>query len=96
MLVWGLHCQRCIGSVERSVMALPGVHAVLVDAATRRVIVVYEERRCDRRRIEWVIYAEGYDVIPTSEALGRLNVKRLADPGDADDSGWGPVTTISW
>jgi copper chaperone CopZ len=70
MLVWGFHCQRCTGSVERRVRALPGVHAVLVHAPTTQVIVVYEEARCDRLRIESVIYDEGYDVIPTRGAAG--------------------------
>ena len=35
-----------------------------------QVIVVYEEARCDRLRIESVIYDEGYDVIPTRGAAG--------------------------
>jgi hypothetical protein len=43
---------------------------VLVHAPTKQVIVVYEEARCDRLRIESVIYDEGYDVIPTRGAAG--------------------------
>ena len=76
MLVRGLHCQRCVGSVERSVKELSGVHAVLVDAATKRFIVVYEEACCDRRHIEWVIYAEGYDVIP-SQDFGPAELREI-------------------
>jgi copper chaperone CopZ len=68
--VRGFHCQRCVGSVERGLKALPGVQAVVVHAATQRVIVVYEEAWCVRRQIEWVIYAEGYDLIPTPETFG--------------------------
>jgi copper chaperone CopZ len=75
MLVWGLHCQRCTGSVERRVKALPGVHAVLIHAPTKQVFVVYEETRCDRIQIERVIYDEGYHVIPTLRASGRLILK---------------------
>jgi copper chaperone CopZ len=96
MLVWGLHCQRCTRSLERRVKALPGVYAVLVDAPTKRVIVVHEEARCDRTSIDRMIFAEGYDVIPRFRVLARLNVERLPNPRDTDDSGWGPITTISW
>ena len=85
ILVWGLHCQRCIGSVTRRVKSLPGVHAVLVRAPKQQVIVVYEGARCDRNRIEWVIYDEGYDVIPTPRASGRLNFQRLGTVGGTED-----------
>lgn len=73
--VLGFHCQRCIGSVERTVKALPGVHAVVVHAATKRVIVVYDDSRCDRRRIERLIYAEGYDVVESSWLRGGRKSK---------------------
>ena len=85
ILVWGLHCQRCTGSVERRVKSLPGVHAMLVHAPKQQVIVVNEEARCDRTRIEWVIYDEGYDVIPTPRASGRLNFQRFETAGGTED-----------
>ena len=90
MLVWGLHCQRCTGSVVRRVKALTGVHALLIHAATNEVIVVYEQARCNRRQIEWVIYEEGYDVVRTRSALARLDSERLSVRAIP------PPTTISW
>ncbi len=92
----GLHCQRCIGSVERRIKALPGVHAVLVDAPTKRVIVVYEEACCDRTRVEWVIYNEGYDVTPDAESFRPGDLSTTRDCRRHGGLPGGATTTISW
>ncbi len=94
--VLGFHCQRCIGSVERTVKALPGVQAVVVHAATKRVIVVYDDARCDRGLIERSIYAEGYDVAESSWLRGGRNFKRWGTLETIDGSRFerGTMTTI--
>ena len=60
----GMHCDHCVAAVREEVSAVPGVSAVDVDLATKRVVVHGEG--LDDAALRAAIDEAGYDAEPAA------------------------------
>ena len=64
LLVENLHCAACIGKIERTLHAFPGVSAARVNMSTRRLHVAWHEGEADPSELMRAVQALGYPVTP--------------------------------
>lgn len=60
--VSGMSCQHCVGKVEKSVSALPGVDKVDVSLEDASVKVAYDNASVSVSQITEAIEGQGYEV----------------------------------
>lgn len=60
--VTGMSCQHCVGKVEKSVSALPGVDKVDVSLENASVEVAYDKSSVSVDQIAETIQEQGYEV----------------------------------
>lgn len=64
LLVENLHCAACIGKIERTLHAFPGVTAARVNMSTRRLAVSWRDGEADPAELMRAVQALGYPVTP--------------------------------
>ena len=62
MTVDGMHCERCVHSVESVLRALPGVLSVEVTLASGRVDITHDAQQCRVDAMRAAIEQAGFDV----------------------------------
>ncbi len=60
----GISCDHCKRTIEGAVAALPGIHSVRVDVATRTVSVDFDVSATTSEQVVETIEEEGYEVAP--------------------------------
>lgn len=71
VVIEGMHCAACAFTVEDALLALPGIKAVEVNAATHRAKVVWSELQV--RPSQWMsaITKVGYGAVPAADTSLR-------------------------
>lgn len=68
LLVENLHCAACIGKIERTLNAFPGVTRARVNMSTRRLHVAWRDGAADPSELMRAVQALGYPVTPFDPA----------------------------
>ncbi|HPW18193.1 MAG TPA: heavy metal translocating P-type ATPase [Candidatus Aminicenantes bacterium] len=68
--VTGMSCASCAAAIERSLRRVPGVREAVVNLATGRATVLYDDRRAGRRELAKAVRDAGYGVAATAEEAG--------------------------
>lgn len=71
VVIQGMHCAACAFTVEAALMAVPGVRAVEVNAATHRAKVVWSEAVVKPSVWLQAIAAAGYGALPAADSTLR-------------------------
>jgi Cu2+-exporting ATPase len=74
----GMHCAACAGLVEAALLAVPGVHAVTVAAASQRACVTWDPARVQPSAMVAALRRAGYDAVPDAAAPARALRQREA------------------
>ncbi len=78
--VGGMHCQSCVSLVERSLKKLDGVNDAVVNLATEKATVSFDESKLDHLKIVDAINKKGYKATLPKEDAGSGGEKgRLKD-----------------
>lgn len=64
----GMHCASCVSLIEKSLKRTPGVSDAVVNLATEKATVTYDENECSEKQIESAVSNVGYKVITTHES----------------------------
>ena len=60
--IQGMHCHRCEQTVQKALMAQPGVHEVEVDFNSRQASVLYDSSQVGVKQLTDTITQSGYRV----------------------------------
>lgn len=71
LLLSGMHCASCAGTIEQTWRAVDGVLDVQVNAAAQRAQVRWDPRRTRISRLVSTLQAAGYDAVPDDAASAR-------------------------
>lgn len=71
VVIQGMHCAACAFTVEAALMAVPGVRAVEVNAATHRAKVVWSEAAVKPSTWLQAIAIAGYGALPAADSTLR-------------------------
>lgn len=71
----GMHCASCVGLIERSLKKTAGVKSAVVNLATEKATVVYDDRAVDLTAISSAVANVGYKAI-TEDAEGHLDKQK--------------------
>lgn len=61
LVVSGVACEGCVGSVERALLRCAGVSGASASLAEAAVTVEYDSRAIDRQALEAAIVAAGFE-----------------------------------
>lgn len=65
----GMHCASCVSLIEKSLKRTPGVSDAVVNLATEKATVTYDENECSEKQIETAVSNVGYKVTTTHESI---------------------------
>ena len=71
VVIQGMHCAACAFTLEAALLAVPGVRAVEVNAATHRAKVVWSEARVKPSVWLQAIVGAGYGAVPAADTSLR-------------------------
>lgn len=69
LAIEGMHCASCAMNIEKTVIALPGVERVNVNATSGRALVVWDAEQVKPSVWMHTISAAGYKVVPAADGL---------------------------
>jgi Cu+-exporting ATPase len=75
--VLGMNCATCAATIERSVLALPGVVKTAVNLASGKVRVDYLSSGVDLQRIRKAIESAGYRVMDLPDGAAGVDTEKL-------------------
>ncbi len=73
----GISCASCVGTIEKSLLAQPGVDRAAVNMATERATVEYDPGQIEVEQLRQAILDAGYEMLDVGDGNG-------AGPGDDD------------
>lgn len=58
----GMHCASCVMKIEKGLRACEGVTDAMVNIATEKATVTFDESKTDAEKIKQAVRETGYDV----------------------------------
>lgn len=69
----GMHCASCAGTIERTVIKLPGIRSAQVNFATETLLIDFDEAQTDIEEIRKVVEGIGYQLLADGEGKIQLS-----------------------
>jgi len=67
----GMHCASCVNLIEKSLKKTPGVNDAVVNLATEKATVTYDENECNEEQIATAVSNVGYEVVSEHETASE-------------------------
>lgn len=67
----GMHCASCVNLIEKSLKKTPGVNDAVVNLATEKATVTYDENECNEEQIATAVSNVGYEVVSEQETVSE-------------------------
>ena len=61
IVIEGMSCQHCVGSVEKAIKELDGIQNIKVNLQNKKAVVEFNESKVDIDRIKKAVKECGYD-----------------------------------
>lgn len=68
LTIGGMHCASCVSSVEKALLAVPGVQSAQVNLATERATVAYDAKVVEPIQLDRAVDAAGFRVVGSADA----------------------------
>lgn len=78
--VSGMHCQSCVGRVEKALINLAGVSKASVDLSKHQATIHYDSAKVNSMDLKKVIESQGYTVLESAPDVTELNQNCCGQP----------------
>lgn len=72
----GMHCASCVRLIEKALGKTPGVSSAVVNLATEKATVIYDEKSCSENDISSAVASIGYKIITGHEVISEQEEKQ--------------------
>ncbi len=68
LLITGMHCNNCVGRVDKAIRAVPGVESTQVDLKTGQAVVKFDPKSTNPQELADAVSKAGYPAKPATKS----------------------------